>query len=231
VQAPWLPQDERDWLVEELREELQAKNRLRNPTILEAFGDARILRLILAYFLALTGALGTIYWIPTFVKRLSGFSNRTVTSLLLIPPLMGIAGMLINGWHSDRTAERRWHSAIPLVSAGLMFGLLTVFRHEVPLTIAFLLLGSGFLYASYPAFWAIPTIMLSVAAAAATFGLINSIGQLGGLAGNYTIGYLNDRTHSLAASFAFIAFVYVVAGSLILSLRTRDPVGVLRRSD
>jgi predicted MFS family arabinose efflux permease len=76
--------------------------------------------LILGYFLALTGALGTIYWIPTFVKRLSGFSNQTVTSLLLIPAVMGIAGMLINGWDSDRTAERHWHSAIPLVATGFI---------------------------------------------------------------------------------------------------------------
>jgi ACS family tartrate transporter-like MFS transporter len=231
AQAPWLPNDERDWLVKQLQEELAAKNKLRNPTISEAFRDPRILRLILAYFLALTGALGTIYWIPTFVKRLSGFPNRTVTSLLLIPALMGIAGMLINGWHSDKTAERHWHSTIPLVAAGSMFGLLTLFRHEVPLAIAFLLLGSGFLYAYYPAFWAIPTMMLSEAAAAATFGLINSIGQLGGFAGNYAIGFLNDRTHSLAASFAFMALVYVAAGGLILSLRVRGPAGVFPRSN
>ena len=110
AQARWLPQDERDWLVNELQAELQAKKKIRNYTIMEAFCDLRILRLIVAYFLALTGALGTIYWIPTFVKRLSGFSNRTVTSLLLIPALMGIAGMLINGWHSDKTAERHWHT-------------------------------------------------------------------------------------------------------------------------
>jgi len=226
VQARWLPQDERDWLVNELQVELQAKKEIRNYTIMEAFCDLRILRLIFGYFMALTGALGTIYWIPTFVKRLSGFSNQMVTSLLLIPALMGIAGMLINGWHSDRTAERHWHSAIPLVAAGFMFGLLTLVRHEVPLAIACLLLGSGFLYAYYPAFWAIPTMMLSEAAAAATFGLINSIGQLGGFAGNYAIGFLNDRTHSLAPSFAFIALVYVAAGGLILSLRVRDPIGV-----
>jgi ACS family tartrate transporter-like MFS transporter len=230
VQAHWLPQDERDWLVNELQAELQAKKKTRNYTIMEAFCDPRILRLIFAYFLALTGALGTIYWIPTFVKRLSGFSNQTVTSLLLIPALMGISGMLINGWHSDTTAERHWHSAVPLVAAGFMFGLLTLFRHEVPLAIACLLLGSGFLYAYYPAFWAIPTMMLSEAAAAATFGLINSIGQLGGFAGNYAIGFLNDRTHSLAASFAFIALVYVAAGGLILGLRVRHPIGVLQRS-
>jgi len=231
VQAPWLPQDERDWLVNELQAELQAKKKIQNYTIMEAFCDLRILRLMFAYFLALTGALGTIYWIPTFVKRLSGFSNQTVTLLLLLPALMGIAGMLINGWHSDRTGERHWHSAIPLAAAGLMFGLLTTFRHEVPLAIACLLLGSGFLYAYYPAFWAIPTMMLSEAAAAATFGLISSIGQLGGFVGNYAIGILNDRTHSLTASFAFIALVYVAAGGLILSLRARDPIGVLQRSN
>lgn len=230
AQAGWLPQDERDWLVNELQAELQAKKKIRNYTITEAFCDLRILRLIFAYFLALTGALGTIYWIPTFVKRLSGFSNPMVTSLLVIPALMGIAGMLFNGWHSDKTAERHWHSAIPLIAAGLMFGLVIVLRHEIPLAIACLLLGSGLLYAYYPAFWAIPTLMLSEAAAAATFGLINSIGQLGGFAGNYAIGFFNDRTHSLEASFAFIALVYTAAGGLILSLRVRDRAGILQRS-
>ena len=230
VHAAWLPQDEREWLVHELQEELQAKKKIRNYTIREAFCDLRILRLIAAYFLALTGSLGTIYWIPTFIKRLSGVSNQSVTTLLLIPALMGIAGMLINGWHSDRAAERHWHSAIPLIAAGLMFGLLTLVRHEVSLAIACLLLGSGFLYAYYPAFWAIPTLMLSEASAAATFGLINSIGQLGGFAANYAVGFLNDRTHSLAASFAFIALVYVAAGGMILGLRARNPAGVLPRS-
>jgi MFS transporter, ACS family, tartrate transporter len=231
VQARWLPSDERDWLVNQLQAELQAKKKIRNYTIIEAFCDLRILRLILAFFLALTGALGTIYWIPTFVKRLSGFSNQTVTSLLVVPALIGITGMLINGWHSDKTGERHWHTAVPLVAAGIMFALLILARHEVPLAILCLLLGSGFLYAYYPTFWAIPTMMLSESAAAATFGLINSIGQLGGFAGNYAIGVLNDQTHSLAASFAFISLVYIAAGGLVLSLRIRDPIRAMRRSD
>jgi ACS family tartrate transporter-like MFS transporter len=231
AQARWLPQNERDWLHKELLAELEAKKKVRSYTIMEAFCDLRILRLILAYFLALTGALGTVYWIPTFVKRVSGYSNWTVTSLLLIPALIGLAGMLVNGWHSDKMAERHWHTAIPLLAASLMFGLLTLSRHEVQLAIACLLLGSGFLYAYYPTFWAIPTMMLSEAAAAATFGLINSIGQLGGFAGNYAIGFLNDRTHSLASSFAFIALDYAAAGGLILSLRVRGAAGVWRRSN
>jgi len=222
AQARWLPPDERDWLVNELRAELQAKKKVRDFTVLQAFCDRQVLLLTAAWFLSLTGSLGSIYWIPTFVKRLSGASDRTVTSLLLIPALIGIVGMLINTWHSDKTAERRWHCAVPLVAAGLMFALLILARHNVPLAILLLLLGSGCVYAYFPTFWAIPTLILGETAAAATFGLVNSLGQIGGFAGNFTIGLLNDRTHSLAASFGFIALVYVGAASVIFSLRIRD---------
>jgi ACS family tartrate transporter-like MFS transporter len=224
AQARWLPRDERDWLINELQQEQQAKKEIRNYTIRQAFCDRRVLGLIAAWFLALTGALGSIYWIPTFVKRLSGSSDRGVTSLLLVPALIGIFGMLFNGWHSDRSAERRWHTASPLVAGGLMFGLLIPARHDAPLALLFLLVGSGILYAFYPVFWAMPTMILSESAAAATFGLINTIGPLGGFAGPYVIGFLNDRTHSLTASFGFIALAYVVAGIVILCLRIRNPL-------
>jgi sugar phosphate permease len=224
AQARWLPQDERDWLVNELRAELQAKKRIRDYTITEAFCDRRVLCLGAAWFLALSGSLGNVYWIPTFVKRLSGVSDRSVTSLLLMPALIGIAGTLINGWHSDKTGERRWHAAIPLLAAALMYGLLILARHDVSLAILLLLLGSGFFYAYLPVCWSIPTMILSESAAAATFGLINSIGQLGGLTGPLMIGFLNERTHSLNAGFGFIALVYAVSGSLILSLKIRNPL-------
>ena len=218
-QARWLPADEKDWLVGKLREELQAKKKARDYSIAQAFSDRRILQLTAGWFFALTGSLGTIYWIPTFVKRLSGSSDRWVTTILVIPAVVGVAGMLLNGWHSDRTGERQWHTAIPLFAAGLMFVFLTLARHNASLGILFLLAGSGLVYAYYPTFWTIPTLVLSESAAAATFGLINSVGQLGGLAGNYGIGFLNTRTGSLAASFGFIAMVYGLAGTLIVTLR------------
>jgi MFS transporter, ACS family, tartrate transporter len=197
AQARWLPESERNWLVSELRAELEAKKKKRNYTVMETFGEGRILILLLAYLLAMTGYLGNLYWIPTFVKRVSGFSNQTVTSLLMIPALMGVLGMLINGWHSDKTNERHWHTGIPVLAASLMFFLSTFVRHDVTSMILFLLLGTGVLFAYFPTFWAIPTAILSEKAAAASFGLINSIGQLGGFTGNYAIGLLNDRTHSL----------------------------------
>jgi ACS family tartrate transporter-like MFS transporter len=223
-QARWLPDNERDWLVGELQSELQAKKKIRDYTILQAFRDKHVVFLVAAWFLAASGYLGNIYWIPTFVKRLSGFSDRGVTRLLVVPALIGIVGILANGWHSDKTRERRLHAAIPLLVGASMYVALIAGRHHFALAISFLLVGSGFLQAFYPLFWSIPTMILSESAAAATFGLINSIGQLGGLTGPYAIGLLNDRTHSLTASFGFIALVFVAAASLILSLRIRDPL-------
>jgi len=226
-QAGWLPPDERDWLIRELHAELQAKKKIREFTILEAFRDRRVLWLMGAWFLTLSGALGNLYWLPTFTKRITGLGDRSVTSLLLFPALAGIAGILLNGWHSDKTGERRWHCALPLLASGAMYGLLLCFRHNGSLTLLFLLLGSGTFYAFYPVFWAIPTMLLSESAAAATFGLINSAGQLGGLAGPYLIGFLNQKTHALTASFALIALVYFAACGLILSLRIRNPLDAI----
>ncbi len=225
AQAQWLPSEERDWLVHELQEEFTAKKKIREYTIKEAFWDRRTLLLVAVYFLAISGALGNIYWIPTFVKRLSGFSNRRVTNVLLVPALLGFFGTLANGWHSDKSAERRWHAAVPLLAAGLMYGLLIAFSHNKPWNISFLLLGSACLYAFYPPFWAMPTMLLGESAAAATFGLITSVSQIGGFAGPYVISYLNERTHSLTASFGFIALAYVAAGTLVLLLRLRLPRG------
>jgi MFS transporter, ACS family, tartrate transporter len=224
AQARWLPQDERDWLTHELEVELQAKKKIREFTILEAFRDRRVLWLMAAWFFTLSGALGNLYFLPAFAKRISGLSDRSVTSLLVLPALAGIAGILLNGWHSDKARERRWHGAFPLLSSGVMYVLLICVRHDVPLALFFLLIGSGLFFAFYPVFWAMPTMILSESAAAATFGLINSVGQLGGLAGPYLIGFLNVRTHSLTASFALIAAMYFAAGGLIVSLQIRNPL-------
>jgi len=218
-QARWLLPDEREWLVNQLRAELQEKKKARDYTIREAFSDRRIVVLIVAWVLALSSILGNIYWVPIFLKRLTGFPTRTLTYLLMVSALIGLIGTLFNGWHSDHTSERRWHTVIPIVASGLMFLILPVAYDRISIAVPLLLLGNAFYYAFYPCFWSIPTTMLSESAAAATFGLINSVGQLGGFAGPYIVGYLNDRTHSLAASFTFIGLAYILSGFLILTVR------------
>lgn len=225
-QARWLPADERDWITGELAAEIRAKKKIRDYTIWEAFRDRQVLLLIVAWFLFLVGTLGSSYWVPIFVKRLSGLADSKVALLIVLPGLMGIAGTLLNGWHSDKRQERRWHAAIPLLIAGFLYLLLLAPSVPFPLALALIAVGTGLCHSFQPVFWSIPSTILCESAAAASFGLINSIGQIGGFVGPYAVGYLNDRTGHHAAAFAFIGVCLVLSGSVISQLSVRNPVAV-----
>ena len=56
-------------------------------------------------------------------------------------------------------------------------------------------------------------------AAAASIGLINSFGNLGGFAGPYVVGYLSKRTNSYAGGVLYLSLSALVAAGLVLSLR------------
>ena len=137
--------------------------------------------------------------------------DPTVAFLVALPALGAMIGMLINGWHADATGERRWHAAIPLFCASAAYLLMPVTAHHMTWSLLLLTAGMGFLYSSYPPLWSMPTLALRGSVAAASFGLINSLGQLGGLVGPYTIGSLNDRTAGLTAPSA----CYLVAAAMV----------------
>lgn len=218
-QARWLPEDERAWIMRELKAELHAKKKARAYTIWEAFRDKQVLLLILPHFLAQVGAQATLFWIPTFLKRLSGLSGPQVALWVALPGFAGIAAMLLNGWHSDRTGERRWHTAVPLLFAGVIY-LLVAITHSFPAVIAMLIVAGGW-YAYYPPFWTMPAAFLSESAAAACFGLINSVAHVGGFIGPSAVGYLNDWTRGMSAAFVFIGASYLLAGSVVPAIRIR----------
>ncbi len=103
AQARWLSEAERNWISQELEAETAAKKKIRSYTVWQALSNRRVSMLIVPYFLALIGAQAVIFWIPTFIKRLSGLPTSRVALLAALPGLLGIFGMLLNGWHSDRT--------------------------------------------------------------------------------------------------------------------------------
>jgi MFS transporter, ACS family, tartrate transporter len=218
-QARWLPEEERTWIVRELEAELQAKKKARAYTIGQAFRDKQVLLLVLPHFLVQVGAQATLFWIPTFLQRLSGLSGPRVALWVALPGFGGMAAMLVNGWHSDRSGERRWHTAVPLLFAGVIY-LLVAITHSFPAVIALLIVAGGW-YAYYPSFWTMPAAFLSESAAAACFGLINSVAHVGGFIGPAAVGYLNEWTRGMSAAFVFIGASYVVAGSVVPAIRIR----------
>src|SRR5437667_6860191 len=118
-EATWLPSEEREWITAKLNEEKKAKQRAHSYSILQALHHRDIILLTFCYFFALTGNYGIAFWLPTLLKRLSGLSDMNVTLLASLPYLAGFVFQQFNGWHSDRTHERRWHAALPVLLSGV----------------------------------------------------------------------------------------------------------------
>ena len=216
--AAWLAPEQRQWIERKLEEEkpvnpkkIMAWQALRSGPVLLLASVA-----FLEYFVAYTVA----FWLPTILKRMSGFSDVRVGVLGMLPYVAGLIAMLINAWHSDKTQERRWHSAVPLfIAAAALLGLITL-PGSTQMSVALftmLLCVSGFL----PVFWTMPSEILSESAAAAGVGLINAVGSVAGFAGPFAFGYLNSRMGSYSYGLGLMMFCAVAGGLLVLRVPAR----------
>src|SRR3989442_5182127 len=130
--------------------------------------------------------------------------------------------MQVNGWHSDRTAERRWHTAIPLwvAAAGLLVHSAADLG-TIPSLFMFLIAAASLL-AFLPSFWAMPSAFLCDSAAALATGTINCVAAgLGGFLRPAFVGYQAARTPSFKAGFWVLVVALLMPGALPLTRRVR----------
>ena len=216
-EAKWLAAEERDWITRELDNERMLHPAGHSLRVWEAFRSGRVVLLLLAYFAMMNLNYGLIMWLPKILK--STFEQTTFMATLMtgIPFVMAAPAALYIGWHSDRKQERRWHAAGALLTA--MAGLLAFRFGGVNAAVAILVLcftvaGSQ---SSRGPFWAISTTVLTGKAGAASVGLINSFGNLGGFVGPYAIGWLATRTDGFGAGLLYLAGAGLAAASFILA--------------
>jgi len=223
VQAGWLPPEEREWITDELNREKKAKAAVRSYTIAQALWQREVIVLTLIYFLGATGIYGFSFWFPTILKRASGFSIGTVTLLVTLPYLAALAATLLNGWHSDRTQERHWHAAGPLFAGSCALFFIVLSASHLWVQLGFFTVLAACIYGYQPCFWPLPTIILGDSAAAVSIGMINSLGNLGGFAGPFIMGYLVTRSGSFTSGLVWLMGSLLAAGILILYLRGFTP--------
>jgi ACS family tartrate transporter-like MFS transporter len=220
-QATWLSDDERQWITAELGEEMKAKQAEHPASVWTALRHKNVILLSAAYFFVISSVYGFTFWFPTVLKRLSGFSNLVVSAIAALPFCVGFLAMLVVGWSSDRAGERRWHTAVSmmLIATGLA---LSVIQHGVLFPMLLFCIAAAGMYGFVPSFWSMPNTFLCGTAAAASIGLINSVGNLGGFAGPYIVGYLSKATHSFTAGVLYLSICAMLAAGFVLSLRISE---------
>ena len=212
-QAHWLEADQREWIDQKLEEEKPAGSQAVSAW--QAIRSPLVMMLAGLTFLQYFSGYAIFFWMPTMLKRQSGFSDTRVGLIGAIPYMVLFVAMLFNGWHSDRAGERRWHAAVPLFISAI--GLLALVAQPRSMIVTMALFSMVAINTAYlPIFWAIPSEFLGASAAAASVGAINAIGSIAGFAGPYAFGWLVTRTGSFATGIAVLALFSTTAGLLIL---------------
>jgi ACS family tartrate transporter-like MFS transporter len=216
-EARWLPREERDWLVETLRRERAEVT--GGAGVFAALRSGRIWMLALVYFGLNTVSYGVSLWLPTLIRSLSGVSNLMIGVLSAIPYVAAAAAMVAVGLHSDRSGERRWHTAAPAFAGALA---LTGAAYSTSVGPAILAISVAVLgvFSMMGPFWAMPTGLLSGTAAAAGIAFINSVGNLGGFVGPYVIGLVRTSTGQFKGGLLLVSAALAASGAVALMVRS-----------
>ncbi|MCR6471065.1 MFS transporter [Bacillus safensis] len=229
-QAKWLTAEEKNWLMSELRkdEELREKKGRQASSHKTALTDPKLWYLALIYFVYTAGTLGVGYWMPQIIKGLSSYLSNTQIGFIATIPYI-IASIVMNYWsrRSDRTGERRIHTALPLLVAGLT--LLSVGMVANPfIAMIFITISLAAMYCFKGPFWSLPTMILSPATVAVGIAVINSIGSLGGFVGPYAVGWLKDATGKMQAGLIFLSMILIIAFILVLAMKFEQKRTILK---
>jgi ACS family tartrate transporter-like MFS transporter len=218
--AKWLTDEERQVLETELSLELERRQAVGGHlTLLQALRHIKVLLLAAAYFFIVTGNYGVELFLPTILRDWYHPSDAFLTWLLMIPPLGSLFGMLVIGFSSDRTKERRFHAAIPIFIGAIGLGL-TLIRNQPLATMIILFTVTSIGTKAYlPAFWSLPSLFLSESAAAGSIGLINSIGNIGGGVGPVILGVFKDRTGSFFLGILSLSISMGLTAVILMTLR------------
>jgi MFS transporter, ACS family, tartrate transporter len=212
--ASWLKEEERAWLVEQLAQE-ETPHPHVSSEVFAAFTEVKVWLLVVVYLGVTTSVYGVGLWLPTLLRGVSSTSNLGIGFLSSIPYIATAIAMVVVATHSDRTQERKWHLAGSAFAcaAGLCCA---AYSDSTTATIVFLSITLMASFSMNGPFWATGTELLSETSAAAGIALINSVANLGGFLGPYTIGLVRTLTGSFRGGLLAVATLQILAGLLAI---------------
>ena len=217
-ESKWLTDKEKALIKARLDADLKRKSDAGgHHDFLASLKDYKVWILALIYFSVVVGFYGVTFFLPQLVKEMgvkSEFNNGLISA---IPWLFAAVAMSLNGRHSDKTMERRWHVAIPalIAAAGLIITGFAGKSQPLISMIGLTMTTAGCLSVT-SCFWSLPTAFLTGTAAAGGIAMINSFGNLGGYYGPKWIGVIKDKLGDPANALFILAGFLVLCAILVL---------------
>jgi len=218
--AKWLTAEQRAWLAGRIEEDGARKSAIGHLSVWQLLRNRHFL--VMAMVCAGASATGSALaiWQPQLLKTF-GLTNLQTGFLNSVP--YGIASVLMVLWgrHSDRTGERRWHTALALLL--IAGGLSSLAFTQSMLAPTVMLLSCALIgaYSFKGPFWALSSTWMSPKTAAAGLAGINAIANLVGGGAISLVGWIKDSTGSF--SLALLPMVALtLAGAVSVLVMTRQ---------
>lgn len=216
--AAWLPEDERQALVETVAAEDIAKASGHGPQrVWAALGNWRVWYFSLIYFCIQVAVYGVTFFLPAQVTAITGQKLGFQASLVTaIPWVFGLASVAFFPGLADRTRRHRLIGTTLLLVTAFGIVISGALSGTPVLAIAGLSLAAIGFVAMQPIFWTLPTEYMTGFAAAAGIGLINSLGNLGGFLAPNMRDYFKESVGGNAGLYALA--VGAVVGAVLFAL-------------
>ncbi|OAJ56014.1 MFS transporter [Paraburkholderia ginsengiterrae] len=211
--AKWLTHREQQMVIESIA----TTSADAEHSFTMALRDPRLYVMSFVYFTIAAGIYVISFWLPTMIRNYGVNDPVQIGILTAIPYIVGAVGMVLISKNSDKTGERRWHTALCMLGGGVGLVAATFVPGNLTLALCALSLATTCILTTMPVFWTIPTSYLSGTAAAGGVALINSIGLLGGFVSPSVIGWLKTVTGSLTYGLYTFSTVLTVGAVVLLA--------------
>jgi len=222
VHAKWLAPEQRAWLIAKLEGESRRAPRLGHASLWKVLTNKYVLIMALVYAGASGASTSLALWMPQLVKSF-GLTNFNTGLVNAVPFGIAAVWMILWGRNSDRTGERVWHNALPLMWMVLAMVCTFFVIGNMWAMIALLTLIAAGTYASKGPFWALSSEWIGPTVAAAGLAQINALGNLSAFFFNYMIGWIKDETGSFPLAIMPIAVVATLGVIALLTIGKGQP--------
>ncbi len=220
-EAKWISPGEKNHLETTLEAEAAQLEPPKKIPVWPQLLKPTILLMIVINFIHNSEAYGCMTFFTDGLKA-RNFTPVEYGWLFAVPYAVTAVIMVLNSWHSDKTRERRGHVALVYTLSGTSLVLSVLTRDHFWLSYAFLCLAIPGPFAALAPFWAIPTETMPRAVFGPVIGLVNALGNTGGLVGPWFVGWLKQEYNSTTIPFAALGIGMLAAAGLAFLLPCRQ---------
>jgi MFS family permease len=218
--ATWLGNEERRWLVDRLQAEAGKQRPVAHLSLSQILWNRHVLTLSVVLAGSTAVSSGLQLWQPQIIKAY-GLTNMQTGLLNSIPFALASVVMVWWGRRSDKTGERVWHAALPLILTTVSLVSALLFNSLFAIIVILCLAVIG-IYAGKGPVWAVSTEWLSASTAAAGLAQINAISNLAGFGTTYVMGMIRDATGSFSLALVPLVILSGVAAVAIVMMGRGD---------